>query len=129
MIPAMTSPGEGRAHADPAAAAPLTQPDAPLLRQLAAIYCSVRQVSSVDVDADLLELGLSSLDAIRIANLIFEETGTEIAMDEFLRRPTLRAVAEQLARGQAMTVPVAGPPSAVAVAPPAGPADWEEFTL
>lgn len=97
----------------------------PVLHRLVAIYCSVCQVSDVDVDADLLELGLRSIDAIRIANLVSEELGGEIAFDEFLRKPTLRALSAQLSRK-----PHAGAiPRPREFPAPAGPADVEEFIL
>lgn len=103
----------------------LSQPVPAVLHRLVAIYCSVCRVSDVDVDADLLDLGLRSIDAIRIANLVSEELGGEIAFDEFLREPTLRALSVQLSRK-----PHAGViPRPRELAAPGEPADVEEFIL
>jgi aryl carrier-like protein len=72
-----------------------------------------------------LELGLRSIDAIRIANLVSEELGGEIAFDEFLREPTLRALSAQLTLR-----PHAGAILQLRELPvPGEPADVEEFIL
>lgn len=68
------------------------------LQRLTRIYCEVCGDSDIDADADLIKCGLQSIDAIRVANLVAEEFGVELALDQLLRRPTLRAAAEQLAR-------------------------------
>jgi aryl carrier-like protein len=68
-----------------------------ILLWLTRTYCDVCNVTDIDADADLITCGLQSIDAIRIANLAAEEFGAELALDQLLRRPTLRAAAEQLA--------------------------------
>src|SRR5579884_641414 len=118
-MPEIESPAESSPESRPG------QPGPAVLDRLVAIYCSVCQVSDVDVDADLLELGLRSIDAIRMANLVSEELGGEIAFDEFLREPTLRALSAQLsAKPPASAIP--RPPGMPA---PGAPADVEEFIL
>ncbi|GAA3755683.1 amino acid adenylation domain-containing protein [Salinactinospora qingdaonensis] len=98
---------------DRRAAAALFQPaeetgsptGADLLEQVRAAASAALGKAEIDVDADLFDLGATSFTMIRLAQLVTERTGAEVAVDLLLNGPTVQEIAAALA------------------APPAEPAD------
>ncbi|HET7505759.1 MAG TPA: amino acid adenylation domain-containing protein [Kofleriaceae bacterium] len=66
----------------------------PMVARLARLITRVLQVETLDPEANLLDLGVSSLEMIRIANLMQQELGTRPQIDEFYRYPTLEGLAQ-----------------------------------
>jgi acyl-coenzyme A synthetase/AMP-(fatty) acid ligase/acyl carrier protein len=77
----------------PRAAAPLpAQP--PMVARLERLITQGLEVETIDPEANLLDLGVSSLEMIRFANLLQQEFGTRPQIDEFYRYPTLEGLAQ-----------------------------------
>jgi amino acid adenylation domain-containing protein len=60
-----------------------------LAEPIARLVTSILKVDTIDDDADLLELGATSVDMIRILNLLGKELGFRPKIDEFYRSPTV----------------------------------------
>jgi acyl carrier protein len=61
----------------------------PLWQQVAAIWAGVLDLDEVDPDADLLELGASSLLATQLSARVRRVFGVELSVGEILQRRTL----------------------------------------
>ncbi|MGH9348039.1 MAG: amino acid adenylation domain-containing protein [Vicinamibacterales bacterium] len=86
--PQVAVPEEDR-HARPES----LDPDATLDSQVAACVTAILNRGPIAAEADLLALGATSVDAIRIANLLEREVGASPRIDEFYRVPTIAGLA------------------------------------
>ena len=102
VIPALPLSANGKvdraALVAPAAAprsarAPLP-PQSPMIARLGLLIGRVLELESIDPDANLLDLGVSSLEMIRIANAFQQELGARPQIDEFYQHPTLAGLAQ-----------------------------------
>lgn len=64
-----------------------------LVRRLGQLVASILKIDSIDPSANLLNLGATSLDMIRIANLLESELNFRPNMNEFYQLPTITALA------------------------------------
>ncbi len=82
-----------------------------LAQRIGAVAAKVLEVEAIDLDADLFEVGASSLHMIRIANLVEHELGLRLRIEDFYRAPTVAGLAAL--RGDAVVPPT---PSAAGAA-------------
>jgi myxalamid-type polyketide synthase MxaD len=68
--------------------------DGSMTAQIAALIGRVLGVDGIDGSSNLLDLGASSLEMIRIANLLKQELGVRPQIEEFYQRPTIAGLAE-----------------------------------
>jgi amino acid adenylation domain-containing protein len=68
--------------------------DGSMMARLAALIGRVLDVDGIDGNANLLDLGASSLEMIRIANLLKQELGVRPQIEEFYQRPTIAGLAQ-----------------------------------
>ncbi|HEX8108396.1 MAG TPA: amino acid adenylation domain-containing protein, partial [Kofleriaceae bacterium] len=106
VVPALPLSANGKvdraalAALDPAPAAVPRAVPAPLaaqplrIAQLEHLIIRVLEIEAIDPEANLLDLGVSSLEMIRIANLLQQELGARPQIDEFYRSPTLHGLAQ-----------------------------------
>jgi acyl carrier protein len=97
-----------------AAPEPATAPDAGLddiTRRVVAIWRSVLARDDIEPDSHLLDLGATSLTAVRIRSRIRAELGREVDLIDFLEHPTPRELA----------------PIVAAASPWAGPEPWHQI--
>jgi len=80
------------AAAPPPAPAPLAA-RSPLVARVGRLIARVLEIETIDPAANLFDLGMSSLEMIRIANLLQQELGTRPQIDELYRNPTLDGLA------------------------------------
>jgi amino acid adenylation domain-containing protein len=113
-----------KALPEPAAAAAVPAPAAgaaaaELERRVFAVIGSVLENDAFDPDVHLFELGATSVELVRIANLLEKDLGSRPSMDELVRLSTPRSVAGYyLARAaRAATGQAAGPAPASAADP------------
>ncbi|OMG74766.1 amino acid adenylation domain-containing protein [Burkholderia ubonensis] len=86
------------AAAPPAPVAPIASRRVDTLRDaLSTFVATLLQRASVDGDADLFELGATSLTLVRLAEWIRDEYGVEVPVDRFLDTPTTRGIADYIA--------------------------------
>jgi len=69
-------------------------PSGQLATQISQIVATVLKIDRVDAEANLLNVGATSVDMIRIANRVESEMGFRPRINEFYRRPTVAALAE-----------------------------------
>jgi amino acid adenylation domain-containing protein len=81
-------------HAVPRPASTAAPTDGSMTARIAALIGRVLDVDRLDGSANLLDLGASSLEMIRIANLLKQELGTRPQIEEFYQRPTIAGLAE-----------------------------------
>ncbi len=81
----------------------LMQEDAPsaLETEIAAVWARTLGLDGVATAADFFELGGSSLDAVRMLFALEESVAVQVSFSDFLEAPTVRALAELVARGAA----------------------------
>jgi amino acid adenylation domain-containing protein len=101
--------------------APVTTPAAPgLLEPLQRLVAEVLHLAHVPPDADLLELGATSVDIIRIINHVEQQYGTRPPIGEFYLTPTIATLGRMVAPAPAPErEPVAETPPAPATPPEA----------
>ena len=87
-LPAPAAPPRPAAGARPA--------DAALLARAADVVSRVLQLGDIDPDANLFDLGATSVDAIRIANALEHELGVRPRLEVVYQQPTLRAMVRSL---------------------------------
>jgi acyl-coenzyme A synthetase/AMP-(fatty) acid ligase/acyl carrier protein len=66
----------------------------PMTARLGLLLGRVLELPAIDPDANLLDLGVSSLEMIRIANALQQELGARPQIDEFYQHPTLAGLAQ-----------------------------------
>ena len=76
-------------------------PAAPLEERLHDIWCAELGLRSAGVESTFFELGGHSLTAVRLLSRVRAELGRTLDVLEFLRAPTIRAMATRLASGAA----------------------------
>jgi amino acid adenylation domain-containing protein len=81
-------------HAVPRPAPTAAATDGSMTARIAALIGRVLEMDRLDGSANLLDLGASSLEMIRIANLLKQELGTRPQIEEFYQRPTIAGLAE-----------------------------------
>jgi len=77
------------------------------LPRITELVSAFLEIAEVDPQANLLEMGASSVDMIRIANLLEKEIGFRPNIDEFYREPTLIGLATAHERRQLDNRPAA----------------------
>jgi amino acid adenylation domain-containing protein/thioester reductase-like protein len=82
-------------------AEPRSVPDSPLEARMAALWREVLDRGELAVDDDFFEVGGHSLLIVRLLARIEDDFGARLAVNEFLAVPTVRGVAERLARAAA----------------------------
>ena len=75
-----------------------TQPENDIVRQISSRVASVLKTDKIEPDANLIEFGASSVDAIRIANLLEVELGFRPKIEEFYREPTILGLVQSFER-------------------------------
>ncbi|HEY0993168.1 MAG TPA: amino acid adenylation domain-containing protein [Kofleriaceae bacterium] len=75
----------------PVAAASVAQQ--PMVARLGELIRRMLDIDAIDPSTNLLDLGVASLEMIRIANLLQQELGARPQIDEFYRHPTLEGLA------------------------------------
>ena len=81
-------------------------------RRIGEVLTEFLRIEELEPEASLLELGASSVDIIRIANLLEKELGFRPQIDELYRDPTLRGLAnacEQSSPDNAAAAPAPAP--------------------
>ncbi|WP_405096867.1 amino acid adenylation domain-containing protein [Micromonospora sp. NBC_01412] len=81
-----------------------TAPATALERRLHDAWCTELGAEAIGVETSFFELGGTSLTALRLLNRVAVETGGTDEVLDFLRRPTIRAMAHRLT----LSVPAAG---------------------
>jgi amino acid adenylation domain-containing protein len=110
-----TSPGEPtirRAHTRPAHAGEIIAPSTASERVLVEVWKELFGFAAVSVDDDFFELGGDSLSGIRLMSMIKETAGKKLPLNVLLKGPTIRALAAEIDRDEALApwsplVPVA----------------------
>jgi len=114
-------PDPGETPAREAASRPAPAGAASLADEIATRVARVLGLDRVDPEAQLMELGMISVDMIRIANLIEKELGFRPRIDDFYHLPTCTALAHAL-EDRWSGAPPAAPPATAAPA-----SVWESF--
>lgn len=83
-------------------------PRTPLERQLAELWQQLLGVEEVDVRESFLELGGNSLMAVQLISRVRDVLEVDLAVGEFLRSPTIIAMAEAVALGWVQSGEMAG---------------------
>jgi acyl carrier protein len=68
------------------------QDDADLRTRIGHLIAGILRIDTIDAEANLLNLGATSIDMIRIVNLLDREMGFRPKMDELYRDPTVAAL-------------------------------------
>ncbi|MDC8758415.1 amino acid adenylation domain-containing protein [Janthinobacterium fluminis] len=89
------SAGEG---AGPAAAAPAQDGAADVGRRIAGFLADLLKCAAVAEQADLFDLGATSLTLVRLAEWLRQEYGVDVPVEQFLDAPTVQAIAAYVAR-------------------------------
>ncbi|MFD5823962.1 AMP-binding protein [Lentzea sp. NPDC060358] len=77
----------------------LTRTDADLLAAATAIACRVLNVSEIEPDTNLLDLGVTSVELVRLATLAEDELDIEVEVEELLNFPSISMlIGPQLAK-------------------------------
>ncbi|SES27030.1 nonribosomal peptide synthetase protein BlmIII [Lentzea xinjiangensis] len=96
---------------------PASGTDAGLLAAATAIACRVLGVSDIEPDMNLLDLGATSVELVRLATLAEDELGIEVAVEDLLRFPSIAVlIGPHLARSTGSGQPEQAPPSSSATA-------------
>jgi nonribosomal peptide synthetase protein BlmIII len=114
------------AHLQPAAPADpepaLAAGDEELIRRVTAIACRQFDVPSIEPNVNLLDIGASSYQLVRLATVLEEELGLTVDVEEVLRFPSVAVIVSSLSGpqdpGPGPAAPVA-PSGPVAAAQPA----------
>jgi aryl carrier-like protein len=69
-------------------------------RHIVAIWTSTLRGAEVDEDSHLMDLGITSLTAVRIQSRIRAELGKEVSLVDLLEHPTPRELAPVVAAAQ-----------------------------
>ncbi len=83
-------------------------PRNPLERQIAELWQQLLGVEEVDVRESFLELGGNSLMAVQLISRVRDVFGVDLPVGEFLRSPTIMAMAEAVALGAVRSGEMAG---------------------
>ena len=98
----LTANGKVDRSALPSASLPAARnsegPATPIASRLNALITNALHVESVDMNANLTDLGANSLDMLRIGNLLEQEFGFRPTMQEFFRFPNLAGLANYYER-------------------------------
>jgi len=105
------APAKGALPAASAAPAADDAPDAP--RRIAARVAGILGREQVEPQANWLDLGASSVDMVRIANVVELETGFRPRIDHLYAEPTLEALITYLCDQNLIAKPVALNPAAL----------------
>ncbi len=83
--------------------APTTRSSGPsaLVTRIASAVGDIIGHGTIDPDADLLAMGVTSIDAVRIANRLQRDLGFRPGLEQIYRRPTVTALAELAAEAHA----------------------------
>ncbi|MBI2838246.1 MAG: amino acid adenylation domain-containing protein [Acidobacteria bacterium] len=76
----------------------------PIANRIAELIARVVKADHIDPDANLLDLGTSSVEMIRIASLLEKELGFRPKIDEFYRNPTIEGLVESYDQQRALTL-------------------------
>jgi SagB-type dehydrogenase family enzyme len=107
--------------------------DPDLTQQILTLVSSVTELTSIQANDNLLELGASSVDMVRIANALEKRLNFRPAFEAFYREPTVAALVRAHATAQSPRQPVVPEPAARTEHRPAleavklTPADQAEF--
>ena len=133
MAHSLADPGGARASTSPVArpAAPAArQTMAPAAARIAELIAAVLGIERLDPEANLFDLGATSVQLVRILNRLEQETGVRPPIQELYRQPTAasltRAVSSRGGPGWAAAPAVAAALGAAA-APGAGGVAWGEL--
>jgi amino acid adenylation domain-containing protein len=66
----------------------------PMVARLERLIARVLEIDTIDPEANLFDLGVSSLEMIRIANLLQQDLGSRPPIDALYRYPTLEGLAQ-----------------------------------
>ncbi|MEV0232208.1 acyl carrier protein [Nonomuraea sp. NPDC050786] len=86
----------------------MPEPDselAELTESLVTIWRQVLRMAEIDADSHLMDLGATSLTAVRLRSRVRAELGKEIDLVEFLEHPTPRELAPVIAEAPAWSGP------------------------
>ncbi|HEX6097855.1 MAG TPA: amino acid adenylation domain-containing protein [Thermoanaerobaculia bacterium] len=86
----------------PAPEVPFPAATGPLDLRIASWVAEVLGVPHVDPSADLLALGVTSVDMVRVANVLWKHLGHRVRFDDFYREPTVAAIARGCAGEEGM---------------------------
>nr|ABL74946.1 TlmIII [Streptoalloteichus hindustanus] len=93
---------------DDQSAASTAPADDELIQQVTRIACGVLGVSDIEPNMNLLDVGATSIELVRLATLVEEELGITVDVEELLRFPSIAVlVSRQL--GESETIPSAAP--------------------
>ena len=81
------------------------EPTGPTAR-IGQLVASVLSLEDLDPDVNLLNLGATSVDMIRIANLLDKKLSFRPKMDELYRRPTVMGLAKSYQQNELITPPI-----------------------
>jgi amino acid adenylation domain-containing protein len=105
------APAAPPSAAPPAASAPQADPApaqaAQVAARIGAAVAAVLKQPEVAADADLFDLGATSLTLVRLAEQVRKEFGIAVPLDVFLDAPTVAGVAAYVARESAKASPAA----------------------
>ena len=105
---------------------PAGEPSSPTANRVSGIIARALQVERVDMHASLLDLGVNSLDMLRIGNQLEQEFGSRPTVQEFVRFENLMALVdfyERSSNRESATSSVSSVEAAPANAP------WRSFAL
>lgn len=78
-----------------------------LANQLAAIWCSILRLPSVDSQCNFFDLGGTSLQAVEVQEVIRRELGRDISVLDLFAHPTVAALTCHLEAAKSLSTPVA----------------------
>lgn len=79
-------------------AAEVTGPRTPTEELVHGVWCELLEVGAVAVEEDFFELGGHSMMAVQVLFRLHEQTGVELALEEFFELGTVADVAAELDR-------------------------------
>ncbi|MFK0289757.1 AMP-binding protein [Streptomyces sp. NPDC090442] len=104
----------GAAPAPVADRPPVAADDQALLASATEIACRVLAVDEIDPEMNLIDLGATSVELVRLATVIEEELGLDVAVEELLRFPSIAVLV-----GPHLTPDAEPPASGTDAGPPA----------
>jgi nonribosomal peptide synthetase protein BlmIII len=120
------SPAHGHAVAPATPQPVLGAGDEELIRRVAAIACRQFDVPSIEPNVNLMDIGASSYQLVRLAMVLEEELGLAVDVEEVLRFPSVAVIVSSLGDAPPGTGPAVraapGPAEAAAPAAPTAPA-------
>jgi nonribosomal peptide synthetase protein BlmIII len=123
--------GRRQAAPTPAVVPQPTSDEGELTRRVTAVACRLFDVSDIEPNANLLEIGATSYQLVRLATVLEEELGIAVEVEELLRFPSIAVIvsghvgatggaASPATASPATASPAAASPAAAStVAPPA----------